>query len=184
MKLLLGIVGEQFSGKDTIADYLQAKHGAFHIRQSHILDEILNVLGLEISRRNEIDLGMALRKVFGTHTVGNAVAKRLAQATEPLQVVQGIRFQEELDIVKRFGGKIIYITATPEIRYERSKQRKEKVDDQENSFEDFLKIEQAEPTETGIAGLGQQANYKINNIGDLENLYQKVEDILTAENYG
>lgn len=184
MKLLLGIVGEQFSGKDTVADYLQAKHGAFHIRQSHILDEILNILALEISRRNEIDLGMALRQVFGTHTVGNAVAKRLAQATEPLQVVQGIRFQEELDIVKRFGGRIIYITGPVEIRYERSKQRKEKTDDQEKSFDEFIKIEQTEPTEIGIAKLGEQADYKINNDSGLEELYQKVEDILTAENYG
>lgn len=178
MKLLLGVVGEQFSGKDTVADYLVAKHGAFHIRQSHILDEILHILGLPISRRNEIDLGMALRSTFGVQAVGQAVAKRLAESDKELRVVQGIRFQEEFDIVKRFGGKMIYITAPPEIRYERAMKRQEKSDDQEKTYEQFLALEQTEPTETGIPKLGQQADYTITNQGDLTELYEQIEKIL------
>jgi dephospho-CoA kinase len=178
MKLLLGIVGEQFSGKDTAADYLKDKHGAFHIRQSHILDEILNVLGLEISRRNEIDLGMALRQVFGTQTVGQAVAKKLAESNKPLEVAQGIRFQEEFDIVRKLGGKMIYITAPAEIRYQRAMQRQEKTDDRKQTFEQFLETEKTEPTEVGIPGLGAQADMRIDNSGSREDLYKKIDDLL------
>jgi len=179
MKLLLGIMGEQFSGKDTAAEYLVAKHGAFHIRQSHILDEILEVLGLPISRRNEIDLGMALRQSFGTQTVGRAVEKRLRDSPQELKVAQGIRFREEFDIVRGLGGKMVYITAPAEIRYQRAMQRKEKSDDQTQSFEQFLETEKIEPTEIGIPALGAQADFKIENKGTLEELYQKIEAILT-----
>jgi dephospho-CoA kinase len=181
MKLLLGIIGEQFSGKDTVADYLVAKHNAFHIRQSHILDEILDVLDLPISRRNEMDLGIALRKTFGTDTVGKAVEKRLRESNQELQVVQGIRFQEEFNIVRRLGGKMIYITAPAETRYQRAMQRQEKADDQTQTFDQFLETEKTEPTEVGIPGLGAKADVKIENNGTLEELYQQIETILHGE---
>lgn len=181
MKLLLGIVGEQFSGKDTVADYLVEKHGAFHIRQSHILDEILNVLGLPISRRNEMDLGMGLRQMFGTQTVGEAVRKRLEKSDKELRVVQGIRFQEEFDIIRGLGGKMIYITASPETRYNRAMNRQEKSDDQTQTFEQFLETETTEPTEVSIPELGAKADYKIDNNSSLEELYQQIETILHGE---
>lgn len=181
MKLLLGIVGEQFSGKDTVAEYLERKYGAFHIRQSHILDEILNTLGIEISRRNEMDLGMALRKTFGTQTVGEAVRKRLDAAHEEIKVVQGIRFREEFDIFKAMGAKMLYVTAPAEIRYQRALKRNEKSDDQNQSFEEFTTREVTEPTEINIATLGGQADYRIENDGTLEQLYQKIEQLIHGQ---
>lgn len=181
MKLLFGIVGEQFSGKDTVADYLVKKHGAFHIRQSHILDEILSALGLPISRRNEMDLGIGLRQMFGTQTVGEAVKKRLEKSAKELQVVQGIRFQEEFDIFREMGAKIIYITAPAEIRYERAMRRQEKSDDQTQTFDQFLNTEKTEPTEVGIPELGAKADLKLDNSGSIEQLYQQIETILHGQ---
>ena len=64
MSLVLGIIGERFAGKDTVAEYLVKKYKAFQIRHSLILDEILNILDLPISRRNEMDIGAAIRSKY------------------------------------------------------------------------------------------------------------------------
>nr|AIA16114.1 AAA domain protein [uncultured bacterium]AIA16345.1 AAA domain protein [uncultured bacterium] len=178
MKLLLGFIGEINSGKDTAAEYLVNKYGAYHIRQSHILDEILGVLGIEVSRRNEIDLGMALRSAFGADTVGKAVEKRLKQSDADIRVVQGIRFQEEFDIIQGMGAKMVYITAPSDMRYERSNKRREKSDDGQQTFTEFTATEKTEPTEVGIPMLGAQADVRICNDGDLDHLYQQLEQLI------
>ena len=178
MKLVLGILGEKFSGKDVATEYLSAKFDTFSIRHSYILDEILKTLGLPVSRRNEIDLGMALRVPFGTSVVGKAVEKRVKESDKDLKIIQSIRFQEEFDIAKNLGATIIYLTATPEIRYQRAMARSEKTDDQAHSYQEFLEMEKTEPTEVGIPGLGTQADYRIDNNGSLEELHQKLDELI------
>lgn len=178
MKLVLGILGEKFSGKDVATDYLSSKFDTFSIRHSYVLDEILNTLGLPVSRRNEIDLGMALRGPFGTSVVGKAVEKRVKESTKDLRIIQSIRFQEEFDIAKGLGAAIIYLTAKPEIRYKRAMSRNEKADDQVHSYEEFLAMETKEPTEVGIPGLGAKADYRIDNNGTLEELHGKLDELM------
>ena len=63
------------AGKDTVANYLVGKHNAAHFRFTHILDAVLEELNLEISRKNEIDLGLNLRQVFGEHVLVEALEK-------------------------------------------------------------------------------------------------------------
>ncbi|MEK7161837.1 MAG: hypothetical protein AAB729_04070 [Patescibacteria group bacterium] len=63
-KIIVGLVGEKLAGKDTTANHLVAKYGAGHFRFTHILDAILEDLDMPISRKNEIDLGLSLRKIF------------------------------------------------------------------------------------------------------------------------
>jgi dephospho-CoA kinase len=178
MKLVLGLTGEKLGGKDTVADYLVKSHGAFHVRHSHLLDEILNILGLPVSRRNEIDLGMGLRRTFGEGVLGKAIKKRVEDSTSSLVVMNGIRFQDELENAKTVNAKIIYVTAPEAIRYERFLRRQEKADDARQTIEQFRQQEQ-EPTEVGIPALGAQADFKIENTGSLEELYKKVDDIVS-----
>ena len=178
MKLVLGILGEKFSGKDVATEYLAGRFDTFSIRHSYILDEILATLGLPVSRRNEIDLGMALRGPFGTSVVGRAVEKRVKESDKDLRIIQSIRFQEEFDIAKKLGAIIIYLTASPDLRYQRAMARKEKADDQAHSYEEFLEMEEKEPTEIGIPALGQQADYRIENNGTLEELHQKLDELM------
>ncbi len=175
--MILGLVGEKLSGKDTIAAYLAQRYGAEHFRFSHILDDILRMLNLSVSRRNEIDLGLSLRKIFGPHVLVEALRKRMESSASDFKVVNGIRM-DEFDVVKAWAGaKIIYITAPSEIRFERYKQRHEKADDAVMDFAHFSAQDQ-EPTEIGIPALGAKADFKIDNIGSLENLYKKADDII------
>jgi dephospho-CoA kinase len=177
MKLIVALTGEKLGGKDTVAQYLVDRYGAFHVRHSHILDDILKILDMPISRRNEIDMGMSLRRVFGEGTLNPALRKRVSESDANLIVINGYRFQDELANVKSLGAHTVYITAPEEVRYQRFLQRQEKADDARQTIEQFRQQEH-EPTEVGIPALGAQADFKIENTGTLEELYKKIDNII------
>jgi dephospho-CoA kinase len=170
-------VGERLAGKDTVGDYLQERYGAFHIKYSNILDEMLDILDQPKSRRNEIDLGMALREIFKEGVLNAAIKKKVLEAAQDLKVVNGIRFQDEFDTVKSLGAKFVYITAPQEVLYQRFLKRNQKADDNSLTAQEFANLEN-EPTEIKISQLGAQADFKIENTGTLEDLYKKVDEII------
>lgn len=175
--MIIGLVGEKLAGKDTVANYLVEKYEASHFRFTHILDEILETLNLPISRQNEIDLGLGLRKVFGEHVLVDALGKRAKEAWTSLIVVNGIRM-DEMEVVKQWPDAIIvYVTAPLQIRFDRYQKRREKADDAQLNFEQFTKAEQG-PTEARIPELGSKADYRIDNVGSLEELYKKFDDLI------
>jgi len=176
MKLIIGLVGEKLAGKDTAANYLEQKFGAFHTRFTHILDKILGELNLPISRRNEIDLGLGLRNIFGNKVLGSAVIKRALGADQSLIVINGIRM-DEMEDIKKIGAKIIYVTAPAEIRFQRYQHRHEKADDGQMNFQKFEEQEK-EATEVGIPALGAKADFRIDNVGTLDELYKKVDEVI------
>src|SRR3989344_9270058 len=93
-KLIIGLVGEKLAGKDEAAKYLVKKYGAFHIKFSHLLDEILDILDIPKTRRNEIDLGLGLRRVFGADVLYHSLKKRALASKENMVVINGIRMDE------------------------------------------------------------------------------------------
>ena len=179
MAKILGLVGEKLAGKDEAAKYLVAKHGAFHIKFSHLLDEILGILHMPKTRRNEIDLGLGLRGVFGSEVLYHALKKRVLSSSAPLIVINGIRMDEFDKVVSDLGAKTVYITAPLDLRFERYQKRHEKVDDGKLGFEEFARQDREEETEKGIPLLGSRADFKIENTGDLEALHEQVEKIIT-----
>jgi dephospho-CoA kinase len=121
-----------------------------------------------------------LGEIFRAKIVlGKALAKRVKDSKAPMVVINGIRFQDEIENARLLGAKIIYITAPEEIRYQRFLQRKEKADDGGHDLQTF-KTQEMEPTEIGIPNLGAQADVKIENLGALENLYQQIDEALNS----
>ena len=177
MATIIGIVGERLAGKDTVADYLASHYEAFHIKYSQILDEILEILDLPKSRRNEIDLGMAMRSAFHEGVLWGAIRKRITVSSAQLKVISSIRFQDEFDSARSLGAKMIYVTAPEQILYERFLQRKEKADDSRLSAQEFANLDK-EPTEVKIAHLGSQCDFTIQNTGTLPELYERVDGII------
>jgi dephospho-CoA kinase len=177
-KTIITIVGEKLAGKDSAAAYLEKKYSAQHLKFSQPLDEILTILDLEKSRRNEIDLGLALRSAFGKSILGPALAKRAQESKAPVVVISGLRMDELKDFEK-LDPVMIYITAPARVRFDRYLKRKEKTDDGQMDFENFL-LQEKELTELDIPTLGKQARFKIENIGTLEELNAKLNGILSS----
>ncbi len=177
-QLIIGLVGEKLAGKDEAAKYLVNKYGAFQIKFSHLLDEILDILDLPKTRRNEIDLGLGLRQIFGPDALYYALIKRIGNSTAPLIVINGARMDEVDKIVKDLNARTVYITAPLELRYHRYQNRHEKIDDGKLSLAEFARQDREEETEKGIPDLGKRAEFKIENTGTLEELYVKTDKII------
>lgn len=181
-RMILAFIGEKLGGKDAVTKYLIENHNAVQVKYSEVLDEILEILDIERSRKNETALAMGLRDLFGKDVLVPALKNKISKLSSPLIIMNGVRFQEELEAIKDLEVKSIYITAPQEIRYQRYLKRVEKTDDGTKSFEDFQKEDQNSPTEVNIPGLGSKADYSIENTGSLEELYSKVDKLLQELN--
>lgn len=181
-KMILAFIGEKLGGKDAVTKYLIENHKAVQVKYSEVLDEILEILELEKSRKNETALAMGLRDLFGRDVLVPALKNKISKLSSPLIIMNGVRFQEEIESIKDLEIKSIYITAPTETRYQRYLKRIEKTDDGTKSFEDFQNEDKNSPTEKHIPNLGSKADYSIDNTGSLEELYSKVDKLLQELN--
>jgi dephospho-CoA kinase len=177
MKLIIGIVGERLAGKDSVAQYLVQKHNAYHIKYSAVMDEVLDILDLPKTRRNEMDISNSLRQTFHQNVWWDAIKKKILASAAPIVVINGNRFKDEYEAVRGLGAKMLYVTAPHETLFERFVKRQEKPDDNKMNLQQFMNLDN-EPTEKQIPLLGAQADFKIENTGSMEELYKKVDEVL------
>jgi dephospho-CoA kinase len=177
MKLVIGLVGRIGSGKSAVSEHLRSKYGASQHRFSQILEDLLDRLYLPHKREYLQRLGASLRAELGMDTIVNAFRKDLEKDPSDIIVVDGIRYENEVEMLRGFKNNVlIFIDAPARDRYERCVVRGEK-EEAELSFAEFLEIEMRE-TERRIDVIGKKSDYIIENTGTLEELFQKVDEII------
>lgn len=183
MKLVIGLVGHIGSGKTAVSKHLQDRYGGREHRFSQILMDILDRLYLPHERAHLQNLGKSLRAELGPDVIVNAFKRDLEKDPSDLLIVDGIRYENEVELLKGFGNSaLIFVAAPPEIRYERAVKRGEK-GEADISYEQFLENEKAE-TEKRIGAIGEMADYTIDNSGTLDELLEKVDEIMEAVKQG
>ncbi len=177
-KIIIGFVGDIAAGKGTLADYLTLKYNSNTYRFSTMLRDILDRIHTDKTRENLQNISTLLRELFGQDIMSKVIAKDVTEDAGQLVVVDGIRRPTDISYLKENPGfHLVYISAKPEIRYERLKARNENHGDAEKTFEQFCIDGQAE-TETLIKELGAQAEDTIYNDGNYEELYAQIEALL------
>lgn len=176
MKLVLGLVGRIGSGKTAVSEYLQENYGAREHRFSQILMDILDRLNLPHERAHLQNLGKSLRAELGPDVIVNTFKHDLEKDQSDVLIVDGIRYENEVNMLKEKNGVLIFVTASPEVRYERAVARGEKGETR-MTYEQFLESEKAE-TEKHIEMIKESADYVIDNSGTLDELYEKVDRIM------
>lgn len=177
MKLVIGIVGKICSGKGIIAEYLCDKHGASTYRFSDILRDLLQRLHLEDSRENLQNLGVALRNALGDGILADALKEDIKEDLAEMVVVDGIRYENEVELLRSLENNVlIFVTAPLETRYKRALKRGTR-GEKGLIFENFKKSDERE-TEKLIDKIGERADVKIDNSGTLEELYEKIDDMI------
>ena len=181
-KKIIGFVGQAGSGKGTAANSLRLKFGATVFAYGDILHDILTRLYLAPSRDNLIKLSGSLRQTFGQDILANAMEKQVEDSRAELIVVDGIRRIEDVkDLRQNPDFHLVEITASPEMRFGRLKQRTEKPGEMAMTWEDFLAMSQRE-TEITIAAVAKDAEKSLSNEGDIEDLDKQLEALIESFN--
>ena len=179
MKIVIGVLGEKGSGKETFTTLLREllpEKEIELVRTSDAMRKTLELWGLPVIRENYSKLVLEMEKTFGEGTLAKAAHLSVDKSSADIVVVDGIRRLPELDLVRLFPKNfLIYVTADVKVRFERIVSRGEKSNEKQMSFEDFLK-EESLPTEQLISEMGEQADIKIENNGGLSSFKVKVND--------
>ena len=179
-KLIIGLVGQAGAGKGTAANMLRDSHKAETFTFSAILTDILKRLFLDNSRDNLIKISMSLRDAFGQDVLSNAMEKQVANSKAEIVTVDGIRRMDDIqDLSKAEGFHLIEITAPAEVRFDRLKNRNEKIGEGSMTWDEFLETSKKE-TERTIAGVAEKAELHIDNSGSMEELEQKLQKMITS----
>lgn len=179
-KKVIGVIGEQAGGKGSVAKIIIKNFGGTRLRTSDILRRTLDDIYIEFSRTNLIKLALILKKGFGNSVLMESMLKEVEKTDSDLIIVDGIRMPGDTEPFRREYGKdfkLIYVTAKPQIRYERSKLRGEKAGESKASYEEFLSKDKSE-TEKYIPKVGKEADFKIVNNGSEDELEKNLIAIM------
>jgi dephospho-CoA kinase len=179
-KIVFGIIGMPASGKGTIADYLEKTYNAPKLRFSDALSIILERLNLEKTRDHQITLSEVLRETCGEDILSRAIQIGIQKCSADLIVVDGVRREGDIVTLKEVSDfHLLGVDAEQRTRYERAKQRAEKSEEANQTFEDFQLLDQRS-TEVTTRELMQRAEIVFNNNDSFEDLYRQVDEYLQA----
>lgn len=177
-KIILGLVGEPASGKGTAVKYLEKKYGASSHRFSNPLRDILNRLHLKVDRKNMQDISIILRNHFGQDLLAKIISQDAENDPSKIIIVDGVRRPADIEYLKKLPEfKLVYITTDMKTRYERLIQRGENTDDNNKTFEQFIKEHDVE-TESNIPNIGKTADFKIDNSKGLEEFHAQIDSLI------
>lgn len=175
--MLIGIVGLNGSGKDTIAKYLCKNYGFVHEDFGREIRGELKLLGKNYLDRNEmISLANEYRTKFGHDYWARRLVKK-HYSSENL-VITSIRNPAEVDYLKTLGAVIIEIYADIQTRYDRTVLRVKNDSATHGdivSFEDFKNKEDRElqnndPAKQQLLQCISMADYRLDNNGSIVQL--------------
>lgn len=177
-KIIIGIVGENASGKTTLTKYLHKRYSAETIKFSDMLSDILDRLYLEKKRENFQTLSTILRKNFGEDVMSRVVAKDVELSQKNIIVTEGIRRPFDIKYLQKIRGfYLISIYADPKTRFKRLKLRSEKDDDKFKTWEEFKK-ESMHESEQKIKNIAKKADFEIDNNKTIQELYKQADYIM------
>jgi dephospho-CoA kinase len=181
-KLVIATVAEKGAGKGLFVELLKKllpRKRIVSVRFSDPIREILEILGKEITRENTQILATAIRKGFDDEGVFAPVLQKRIQAIDAdVIVLDGLRKAEEVPYVRELGGILVSVSASPEVRYQRIKDRGENTGEQGMSWEQFLREEGGAP-EIAIRTIGEtMADATIENNGTVEEFEKKIQGFL------
>lgn len=177
-KIILGIIAKNAGGKTTATEYLKSKYSAVSFRFSNPLKDILNRLHLESSRENFQTLSTVLRQNFSEDILSRVIAEDVKTADAKIVITEGVRRPTDVKYLKDLPGyHLIYIETEAKTRYDRLKRRVEKPGDQTKTWKEFL-AEEKQESEKKIDEIAAAAEFKIDNNGSLQNLYQQLDELI------
>lgn len=176
-KIVIGLIGKKGSGKQEFVNYSNAMWGTvLHVKTGDIIGETLDLWHLPRTRKNLQKLPVVIENGFGKGLLSNAAYQKIKNSAISLVILDAVRWESDVEIIRRFRNSyLVYIEADERIRYVRVKNRGEKPEEKNLTFEQFQKEEKAE-TEIYISELIKKADFVIkNNSSFLKEYYARIQ---------
>lgn len=182
--MLIGIVGLNGSGKDTVADYLITTYNFAHKDLGQEIREELKVLGRDYQDRAVMtEYANDRRRALGADYW---CKKALSELHSNYIVITSIRNPAEAQLIKTKGGKIVEIFAEDKARFQRTIERVKNNPNAHGdveSFDQFLARQEVElahpdPSRQQLLACIAMADYKLDNDSSKESLYKQVDELL------
>lgn len=182
---LIGVAGTDGSGKDSLAQMLEERHGWRFISVTDILRDEARNRGIRLGRDTLREISAQWRR---EHGLGVLVDKALDQYEGDGSglVIASLRNPGEADIVHQNGGTVVWVDADPKVRYQRTQSRKRGTED-EVSFEEFLSEEKAQSQYSGdkatlsLSAVKDKADVFLENNGsDIDEFKNEADKILAS----
>lgn len=177
--MLLGVVGNNGSGKSTFCDYLASK-GFMIVSLSDVIREHLKEKKLEPTRDNLTEQANQLKQTNGLTYCAEKTFESVNQAKENKAIFDSIRHPNEVKYLKDKNVVLIAIKTSLEQRYNRIKQRQRQTD-----FVSYDTFKSQDEREASGASFGQSINqclalceHEIVNDSTLESFHSKIDLLL------
>ncbi|MDP3941432.1 MAG: AAA family ATPase [bacterium] len=178
-KLLLAFVGMPGSGKSEAAIYLKQK-GFAYARFGEITEEGLGKMNLQLTPENEQMFREKIRAEFGMAAYAIHSKEKITSLLHDhtVLVIDGLySWEEYVYLLEKFKGlKIVYVFASPAIRYTRLMNRAVRpLTADEARVRDFAEIEKLNKS-----GPIAMADYVIENNLTLGEFHQKIDELVNT----
>ncbi len=184
--MIIGITGSFGAGKGAVVDYLVREKGFADFSARSFITKEIKHRDLPVNRDSMATVANDLREKHGPSYIIESLYTE-AKERGGDAVVESLRAVAEVRLVKKLGGVVLGITASPEVRYERALARGSETD--RVTYEEWLAQEVREsnpndPTKQDIFGALAESSVVIENNGSLEELYEAVDEMLKNQRMG
>jgi dephospho-CoA kinase len=179
MVKVLGAVGLNGSGKDTVVDYLSQKYGWHKVSIGDMTRELALRLNKPLSSESLHEITKEYIAKHGDRFFSRMAVEKIKSNWWRKTAVSGIRSEADaLTFRNEFGSAffLVLVECPNEIRFKRMVARSE--DRDPKSFEDFVVREREEEEIFKMSKTFSYAQYKIFNGGTLEELHRRIDDLV------
>ncbi len=192
--MLIGIAGPTGGGKTTIAKMLERDFAAVRMRYSEVLAEIAKERGLDPNDKATLqELYLKERETRGENWLAEEIAARASETKTAVLVIEGNRRRVDIENLCRIAAsrgeimKLIFVDASPDVRFERYNKRLVSEGNQPVTRAEFDKLENnaAEDEIHFLRDTAKETGVYINtdhsNIEEAENIVKKALDNCTDD---
>lgn len=174
--MIIGLSGTFASGKDTLAHHLVATRNFLHVSTGDMIRAVAEAEYGNIERPTLFKTANETREKRGPGVFAELALEKYTEEQDKYDgvVISGVRSLGEADMIKKAGGKIVFVDAPIEIRYQRIKDR-HRSGEEKLSFEEFKASEEQEelqvhdnPYVQDITGVKELADIIVFNVDDVQ----------------
>lgn len=181
--IIIGITGTLGAGKGTVVAYLTRQKDFVHFSVRAYITRELERRGMPVNRDTLTALANELRAKNSPSFIIEELYTEAYQLRKNC-VIESIRTPGEIDALRsKPNFFLLAVDADPRIRYNRIRKRRSETDNV--SFDTFINSERREmhsddPNKQNLSECIRQADYTIENNGNLEELHEKTDAFLQS----